>query len=69
MESNFTVDINSLDEKSALEKLRKEKLLGHIMRYRAHWIKEGKKPSTYFCNLELRNYIKKQQVEDIGMVY
>lgn len=57
MESDSTVDINSLDD--ALEKLRKEKLFGHMIWSRAHWMEEGEKPSKYFCNLESRNYINK----------
>ena len=74
IESNSTVDINTLDEKkSALEKLRKEKLLGHMVRSRAQWLEEGEKPSKYFCNLESRNYlnktIKKIEAEDIGTLH
>lgn len=74
IESNSTVDINTLDEKkSALEKLRKEKLLGHMVRSRAQLLEEGEKPSKYFCNLESRNYlnktIKKIEAEDIGMLH
>ena len=56
-----------------MENLRKEKLQGHIIRSRAHWIEQGEKPSRYFCKLESRNFlnktIKKIEVEGTGMVY
>lgn len=46
-------------KKKELESIRKEKLLGHMIRSRARWIEEGEKPSKYFCNLESRNYLNK----------
>ena len=46
-------------KKHELEELRKEKLKGHYVRSRAKWIEEGKKPTKYFCNMELRKYISK----------
>eukprot|EP00745_Piridium_sociabile_P041785 TRINITY_DN8320_c0_g1_i1.p1 TRINITY_DN8320_c0_g1~~TRINITY_DN8320_c0_g1_i1.p1 ORF type:complete len:142 (+),score=9.40 TRINITY_DN8320_c0_g1_i1:123-548(+) len=46
---------------SKKEQLRsiREKKIGVILRSRARWIAEGEKVSSYFCNLEKRNYISK----------
>lgn len=60
LESDASIDLNKLEEKKKeLENIRKEKLLGHMIRSRARWIEEGEKPSKYFCNLESRNYLNK----------
>ena len=69
LESEPTIDFNTLDEKrAALENIRKLKLQGHMIRSRARWIEEGEKPSKYFCSLESRNFlnktIKKVQLEN-----
>ena len=32
---------------------------GHQVRSRVQWLKEGEKPSKYFCSLEHQNYIEK----------
>ena len=73
LELNSTIDFNILDEKNALENLRKEELQGNIIRSRAQGIEQGEKPSRYFCKLESRNFlnktIKKIEVEGTGMVY
>lgn len=47
------------DKKTALEKLRKEKLHGHFVRSRAKWVELGEKPTKYFCHLESRNFLNK----------
>ena len=61
LELNSTIDfiIYILDEKNALENLRKEKLQGHIIRSRAQLIEQGEKPSRYFCKLGPRNFLNK----------
>ena len=55
-ESNVDLLYNKNQE---LEKLRKHKLQGNYIRSRAKWIEEGEKPSSYFCKLESRNFIRK----------
>lgn len=42
-----------------LELIRKEHMKGLMVRARAKWIEEGKKPTKYFLALEKRNYINK----------
>lgn len=60
IESQSDIDFELLHEKkSELEKVRKEKLQGHIIRSRAKWVEEGEKPSKYFCSLESRNFLNK----------
>ena len=46
-------------KKDELEKLRELKMKGHIIRSRAHWLQEGEKPTSYFCNLERHTYVEK----------
>lgn len=49
IEAMCNIDVEHLErKKSKLEKLRKEKLQGHIIRPRAKWVEEGEKPSKYF---------------------
>lgn len=49
-----------LEEKRLyLEKIRKAKMQGQIIRSRTRWVEEGEKPTKYFCNLESRNFINK----------
>jgi hypothetical protein len=61
------------EKKVKLEKIRKEKMQGHIIRSRAKWVEEGEKPSKYFCSLESRNFlnktIKKVEVEEDKVIY
>lgn len=46
--------------KHELEKLRREKIKGYVIRSRAQWIEEGeKKPTNFFCKLEKNNYVNK----------
>ena len=45
--------------KKELEAIRLDKLKGAMIRSKAKWIEEGEKPSSYFCNLEKRNYVNK----------
>ena len=40
-----------------LETVRKYKMAGARIRSRARWVKEGEKPSHYFCSLESRNFV------------
>ena len=46
-------------KKKELQDLRQKRLEGVRIRSRAKWINEGEKPSTYFCNLENRNFTSK----------
>ena len=46
--------------KKELETYRKNIMEGVIIRSRAQWIKEGKKVTKYFCNLEKRHFISKR---------
>lgn len=60
IEAMCNIDLDLLEEKKLkLERLRKEKLQGHIIRSRAKWVEEGEKPSKYFCSLESRNFLNK----------
>ena len=47
------------DLKLELEKIRKEKFKGIVLRSKAKWVDEGEKSSKYFCSLEKRNYVSK----------
>ena len=47
------------DKRKELEKLRELKMKGHFIRSRAHWLQQGEKPTSYFCNLERQSYIEK----------
>lgn len=33
--------------------------MGNLIRSRAKWLSEGEKPTSYFLNLENRNYVNK----------
>ena len=60
LESREDVDIEELKEKKQeLENLRLDKLKGNIIRSRVKWIEEGEKPTSYFLNLENRNFTSK----------
>ena len=74
LESEDIIDIDTLNEKKlSLEKLRKEKMQGHLIRSRARWVEEGEKPTKYFCNLESRNFtnktIKRITDKDNNIIY
>ena len=45
--------------KTELINICQEKLKGHMLRSKAQYIYEGKKPTKYFCGLEKHNYILK----------
>ena len=47
------------DKKVELEDLRKDKVKGQMKRTRLQWLHEGEKPTSLFCNLERKQYIKK----------
>ena len=47
------------DKQIELENLRKHKINGYITRTRMQWLQEDEKPSSFFCNLEKRNYVEK----------
>ena len=48
-----------MDKKAELETLRQQKIKGEMVRTRGHWLKEGEKPTKFFCNLENRNFVEK----------
>ena len=48
-----------IDKQLELENLRKIKVDGEQIRSRHQWLKEGEKPSKFFCNLENKNLIEK----------
>ena len=48
-----------MDKKAELETLRKRKIKGEIVRARVDWLKEGERPTKFFCNLENRNFVEK----------
>ena len=61
------LEINKVDNEEEitkkverLEEIRKNKLLGSLIRARANWIENGEKPSKYFCSLENRHFISKR---------
>ena len=47
------------DKKQELQKLRDVRLRGELVRSRLQWLKEGERPSKFFCNLESQNFIDK----------
>ena len=47
------------DKKKELEEIRQERMEGVATRTRIQWLKEGEKPSSFFCSLEKRNFIEK----------
>ena len=61
LEQNITEqNSQQLDElKSSLEKLRKIKMQGVLIRSRAQIIVDDEKPTKYFCNLENHNFSRK----------
>ena len=60
LENNNYTNLDLLyDKKRELEKLRRIKMDGHIVRSRIQWLAEGEKPTSYFCSLERKNYIDK----------
>ena len=46
-------------KKSELRNLRESKVKGEAIRSQALWLMEGEKPSSFFCNLEQRNFVEK----------
>ena len=60
LEKSTEINSDLLETKQEeLENIRKEKIMGIIIRSRVRWAEEGEKPTKYFCNLESRNYINK----------
>ena len=47
------------DKKRELEEIRQERMQGVATRARIQWLKEGEKPTRFFCSLEKRNFIEK----------
>ena len=48
-----------LDKKKELQVIRENKIKGQQVRSKLQWLKEGEKPTKYFCNLENKNFIEK----------
>ena len=48
-----------MDKKAKLEILTQQKIKGEMVRAHVHWLKEGEKPTKFFCNLENRNFVEK----------
>ena len=46
--------------KAKLEKLLNKKIKGTILRSKARWYENGEKNSSYFLNLEKRNFLRKK---------
>ena len=62
LESNDNLqNFNSLllDKKKQLQKIRENKIKGQQIRSKLQWLKEGEKPTKFFCNLENKNFIEK----------
>ena len=56
----FTLNGDLLeDKKLQLEKLRKEKIKGQMIRARLQWLNDGEKSSNFFCKLENKYYVEK----------
>ena len=49
------------DKKMELENLRKIKIKDHITRSRIQWLKDGEKLTSFFCNLENKNFVEKSK--------
>ena len=47
------------DKREELEDLRRDKIKGQLTRTRLQWLNEGEKPTSFFCNLERKQYIEK----------
>lgn len=57
LESEENINLHAVEEKRLLlENIRKEKMIGLMIRGKARLVEEGEKPTRYFCNLENRNY-------------
>ena len=60
-ENEHLPHINTIvqDKKIELEEIRHDQMKGNIVRSRINGIREGEKPTKYFCCLESQNYIDK----------
>jgi len=61
IEKKLTLDNQEQLEtlQDSLQKIRKHKMQGYLIRSRANIIENDEKPSKYFCNLEKNNYTSK----------
>lgn len=50
------------NKKDELNKLRKKKIEGIILRSKARWASQGEKINKYFCSVEKRHFISKQMI-------
>ena len=57
---NLEANLPNLENmKDQLQQIRSKQIDGLIVRSKAQWIKEGEKPTRYFCNLEKRHHTNK----------
>lgn len=73
LQSEENINLHAVEEKRLLpENIRKEKMVGHMIRGKARWVEEGENPTRYFCHLENRKNvnktIKKLDLEESGMI-
>ena len=48
-----------MDKKRELQKIRENKIKGQQVRSKLQWLKDGEKPTRFFCNLENKNFVEK----------
>ena len=61
LSENPSADIkeNLQEKQTCLEHLREVAIKSIMIRSRARWVEQGERPTSYFCNLEKRNYCNK----------
>ena len=47
------------DKQVELENIRRQKIKGYMTRTRLQWLGEGERPTSFFCNLEKKNFVEK----------
>lgn len=72
LQSEENINLHAVEEKRLLpENIRKEKMVGHMIRGKARWVEE-ENPTRYFCHLENRKNvnktIKKLDLVESGMI-
>ena len=49
-----------MEKKEDLQRIRKSKMEGILLRSKARWAAQGEKVTKYYCNLEKRHFVSKQ---------